>query len=450
MEKLFFQMPCLSESNEIKSIEIYERLFDKKVDKRYLESAVQKFLLLNKKMFSFVGIGLEMNGTGSDLSIRFKTSEYIGAIPVKMPYDGIAHKDFQIIPRFENSDDVFSDLTQLLSKLKYSISPEYADGEELSLPLQLRPPMYYEAAKYIEMFEVAQKQNWVKFEATKSTHSFPKSNTDWSKYAKSSFDPVKALIYPSSDSILSQNHKEWQELLYVFGIATSIILQPNVPESIRYKFREKIIALQKKNSSIKTITTSAISIHASDPYSIKEAKKQANTLLQKSGTSCTAWRIDMAKLFERYVQHIFAKSLTGIDGSILPNNKILGKGPIAQWGLKYLEPDIMIKINSSIYMADAKYKAHYYALVRNSETLKETHRSDLHQLLAYCSFSPMKNKTGILLYPSNAPSCRQIDYTERIGGVNNTVYLFGIPFGTTGITPSIDAVRQLFLDSIIF
>lgn len=40
MEKLFFQMPCLSESHEIKSQEIFERLFDKKVDKRYLESAV--------------------------------------------------------------------------------------------------------------------------------------------------------------------------------------------------------------------------------------------------------------------------------------------------------------------------------------------------------------------------------------------------------------------------
>lgn len=450
MKKLFFQMSCLSESNEIKSTEIYERLFDKKVPKRYLESTVQKFLSLNKKMFSFMGIELEMSGTGSDLSIKFKTSGYIGAIPVKMPHNGIAHKDFQIIPRFDNSDHVFSDLTQLLSELEYSISPEYADGEELALPLQLRPPMYYEAAKYIEMFEAAQKQNWVKFEVIKRNHPSPKANTDWAKYAESSFNPVKALIYPSSDSILSKNHKEWQELLYVFDIATSIISQPNVPESIRYKYREKIIALQKKNSSIKAIMTSAISIHSSDPHSIKEVKEQANLLLQKGGTSCTAWRIDMAKLFERYVQHIISKSLIGIDGAVLPNNKIRGKGQIAQWGLKYLEPDIMIKLNSSIYMADAKYKAHYYALGRTSDKLKETHRADLHQLLAYCSFSPEKNKTGILLYPSNTPSCRKIDYTEQIAGVSNTVYLFGIPFGTTGITPSIDAVRQLFLDSIIF
>jgi len=47
MDNLFFKMPCLSESQELKSKEIYEKLFDKKVDKRYLESAVQKFLLLN-------------------------------------------------------------------------------------------------------------------------------------------------------------------------------------------------------------------------------------------------------------------------------------------------------------------------------------------------------------------------------------------------------------------
>ena len=448
MEKLFFQMPCLSESHEIKSQEIYERLFDKGVDKRYLESAVQKFLLLNKRMFSFVGINLEMNGTGSDLSIKFKTAGFIGAIPIKMPYDGIAHKDFQIIPRFDNSNHVFSDLTQLLSKLDYSISPEYADGEELSLPLQLRPPMYYEAAKYIDLFEAAQKQHWVKFEVLKESHPFPKSNTNWSKYAEDSFDPVKALTYPASDSVLSKNHREWQELIYVFDIAKAIILQQNVPESIRYKYRDRIVALQKKNTSIKALITSSISIHSSDPHSIKEVKNQANMLLQKGVTSCVAWRIDMATLFERYVQYVVSRSLKGLDGTVISNSKILGRGQIAQWGLKYLEPDMIIKYGSSIYMADAKYKAHYYAFGQNSDVLKETHRSDLHQLLAYCSFSPEKNKTGILFYPSSIPSCRKINYLERLAGINNTVYLYGIPFGINGIDAAVPVIRQLFIQNV--
>ena len=449
MGKLFFQMPCLSESYEIRSQEIYERLFDKSVDKRYLESAVQKFLLLNKKMFSFAGIAVEMNGTGSALSIRFRTTGYIGAIPVKMPYDGIAHKDFQIIPRFDNSDHVFSDLTQLLSKLEYSISPEYADGEALSLAIQLRPPIYYEAAKYIDLFEAAQKQHWMKFEVVKGTHHFPKTNTDWSKYSKNASDPIKALTYPSSDSVLSVNHSEWQKLVYVFDIAKSIILQQNVPESIRYKYRSRIIALQKKSASIQTRTTSFIATHASDPHTIKEVKKQANALLQKGITSCVAWRIDMAKLFERYAQYVVETSLRGFDGTLISNNKIQGKGQIAQWGLKYLEPDMIVKCGTSYFMADAKYKAHYYAFGQNSEILKETHRADLHQLLAYCSFSPDKNKTGVLFYPASNPSCRRIKYLEQLCGINNTVYLFGIPFGINGIDVSANAVRKLFTSTVI-
>lgn len=447
MQKLFFQMPCLSESHEIRTKEL-ERLFKKVADRRNLEGTIQKFLLLNKKMLSFAGIAVDMNGTGSNLSIRFKTSGYIGAIPIKMPYDGIAHKDFQITPRFDNSSHVFSDLTQLLSKLEYSISPEYADGEELSLPLQLRPPMYYEAAKFIELFEKAQKQNWVKFEVVKGNHTIPKSNTDWSKYAKTVSDPIKALTYPSSDSILSVNHREWQELIYVFEIATSIILQQNVPESIRYKYRDRIVTLQKKNSSIKALMTNNIPIHASDPYAIKTAKQQANTILQKGTTSCVAWRIDMAKLFECYVQHVVSKSLYGIGGTVMPNSKIQGRGQISQWGLKYLEPDMIVKCNSKIFMADAKYKAHYYAYGQNSETLKETHRHDLHQLLAYCSFSPEKNKTGILFYPSSTPSCRKINYIEQLGGINNTVYLYGIPFGVNEIDTSIKAIRRLFVNAV--
>ena len=74
---------------------------------------------------------------------------------------------------------------------------------------------------------------------------------------------------------------------------------------------------------------------------IKEVKYQANTLLQKGTTSCVAWRIDMAKLFERYVQYVVSKSLRGFDSNVMSNYKIRGKGQIAQWGLKHLEPDMI-------------------------------------------------------------------------------------------------------------
>ncbi len=446
MSKLFYKMPCLSESNEIKFDKIRKQLFDKNknVDPRYLESSLQKFIQLNKKMFSFLGISTEISGTGSNLSIKFKSSKYIGAIPVKMPYDGKVHKDFQIIPRFDNSSNEYSDLTQLLEQLKYSISPEYADEEKLVLPLQLRPPLYYEAAKFIDLFIAACNNNWVKFEIVQKEHSFPKSNTDWAKYAIRSSNPEFTLKYPSSDSILSINHKEWRELIYVFNLAQSIITQTNVPSSLRYKYAAKSSMLKKKIEMIAPLQTKKITIHAVDPMTIKKVKNQANVLLEKGSTSCTAWRIDMALLFERYVQHLVSSAAKGLNATVKTNSKISGNGIIPQWGIKYLEPDLIIKYNDTMYIADAKYKTNYYALSQNSEILKETHRSDLHQLLAYCSFSPERNKMGILFYPSRKNSYRKLEYLERTCGVQNTVFICGISFGIKDLNDSILFIKDLF------
>ncbi|MBQ7257041.1 MAG: hypothetical protein IJS60_05045 [Abditibacteriota bacterium] len=447
MDNKLIRFRCYDEK-EIKSKEIYEHLFDKNknVQERYLESSIQKFISLNESICDFLGINIKINNSGNNLSIKFISNNYIGAIPIKMPYDGIAHKDIQVIPRFgeiENSDTAISNLTQLISKLEYSISPEYLEGVKLVLPLQLRPPMYYEAVKYIDLFEKAQKNHWVKFEVVKGNHNYPKSSTNWAKYGQTVSDPRKALIFPSSDSILSLNHSEWRNLIYVFEIAKSYILQQNIPGSIRYNYQNKISILQNKIYPLKALSTDSMSIHAIDPQVIKEAKYQANFLLQKSSNSCMAWRIDMAELFERYIQHIIAKSLQGINGLMKPNEKIQGS-KCPSWGLRYLEPDIIINLNSNIYMADVKYKSHFLNLGDNSEKLKEEHRADLHQLLAYCSFTPNTDKTGFIFYPSSQKvGCKKVSY--QINGIKNTVYLFGIPFGIDKINESIDKLKLFFI-----
>lgn len=444
MDKLFFQMPCLSESAELNNKEIYEKLFDKKVDKRYLDSMVQKFIMLNKRMLDFLGIEVLLKGAERNLSLHFKTSNKIGAIPIRMPYDGIAHKDFQVFPRFDREKEALAELTRLLSVLEYSITPEYFEGELLTIPLQLRPPLYYEAVKYVELFEKVYKYSWVKFKVVDVEHNYPKSNTSWEKYTFRASDPRKALQFPSRDNIFSKNHKQWQELKYVFDLAKDIIINATVPASIRFKYQDRIMSIQRKVASINSCETNSLLVHASDPIYIKGIKAQANVLLQKDSTGCMAWRMDMAELFERYIQHIVAKSIEGLSGTMIPNGKIFGKGNIPHWGLKYLEPDIMIKFSNSIYMADAKYKAHFYARGINSEVLNEVHRADLHQLLAYCAFEPQENKTGILFYPAETSSFQIINYADRIGGIINKVILCGIPFGVLEIVDSTRMIKELF------
>ena len=435
MNKLFCKLPCQSVSKSYKNKEIYEDLFDKRVDKRYLESAVQRFINLNKRLFTFLGIDAELSGTGNDLTLLFRTSNYIGAIPVKMPYDGIAHKDFQVIPRFDNSKDVFSELTQLLSKLEYSIRPEHSDFDMLNSPLQLQPPLYYEALKYIELFEKAYKYSWVKFDSKYRTHMYPKSSTDWSKYSIASFDPKNTLVFPSRDSVLTTNHIEWEQLKYVFEIAKEQIINPTVPASIRLKYVERIRNISNNVSGINSIATNEMIVRAGDPNCIKDLKEQANVILRKSSYSCSAWRMDIAMLFERAARELA--------GTVISNAKFYGSGNLPSWGLRYLEPDIMIRIGNSLIMGDAKYKANLYSRETKTDTLKETHRADLHQLLAYCSFEPQDNKTGILFYPALDTYYKSIAYSDRVGGLKNRVILCGVTFGMNEMDSSIQKFKRI-------
>lgn len=449
MNRLLYKMPCQSASKCFKNKDIYETLFDKRVDKRYLESAVQRFIILNKRMFDFLGIEVELSGTDNDLSLIFRSSDFIGAIPIKMPYDGIVHKDFQIVPRFDNGKDVYSELTQLLTSLNYSIQPERSEFDLLCEPMKLQPPIYYEALKYIELYDKAYKYSWLKFDSKEQIHPYPKSNTNWSKHAVKSYNPVNALAFPSKDSVLSTNHIEWKELKYVFNLSKELIVSSTVPSSIRFKHEGRIRYLSNKVEDIEPIITDKMVVRASDPQCIKELKKQANVILQKSGNSCSAWRMSMSMLFERYVQMIVEKSTRELSGKVISNSKVVGRGNIPSWGLKYLEPDIEVKIGSCIYMGDAKYKANFYASESQPSILKETHRADLHQLLAYCSFEPQSRKIGVLFYPSEDTHYKSISYTDRIGGVCNRVILCGIAFGVDEMKAAIENVKSMFAESVV-
>lgn len=450
MGKLFYTMPCLSTSKEFSKKEIYEDLFDKKVDKRYLETAIRRFIDLNCEMLNFLDIRVNIHGAGEHLSLSFDSSKYIGAIPIRMPYDGIVRKDLQIKPKFNKSSNVYSDLTQILSKLKYSIVPEYSD-RQLCNPMQLKPPVYREAMRYIDLFESACRSSWRKFDIRDREYSYPKSSTNWQKYSISSADPRKALVFPARDSILTTNHEEWQKLKYVFNCACEIISATDTSISIRYQYQQKIRKLENKISNVKPKFTKLIAINSHDPKIITKLKEQANVLLKNESTECAAWRIDMAELFERYVQTIIVQAVRELSGEVYPNKKINGEGYIPPWGLKYLEPDITIRIGNNIYMADAKYKANYYVQSKESEILKETHRADLHQLLAYCSFEPQfSNKIGILFYPANRTNYRAINYSAgSFGGTTNKVILCGLAFGNDEMDTAYLQIKELFKNSVV-
>jgi hypothetical protein len=63
-------------------------------------------------------------------------------------------------------------------------------------------------------------------------------------------------------------------------------------------------------------------------------------------------------------------------------------------------------------IVDAKYKSYLYHKHSKSDTLRESFRNDLHQLLGYTAFSTEKNKHCVLVAPFSRFEVSKIQYSS--------------------------------------
>jgi 5-methylcytosine-specific restriction endonuclease McrBC regulatory subunit McrC len=174
--------------------------------------------------------------------------------------------------------------------------------------------------------------------------------------------------------------------------------------------------------------TNELKVHFSDPVIIKYLKAQGNKILKRNFEEITAWRIDFSLLFEKYVQFVFTQVSSEIGAIQLNNYKIRRVSyDSPPWSLNYLEPDIILMKNNMDIVVDVKYKSHLFNLQNITEELKEEHRKDVHQLLAYTTFTRNKNKIAILCYPYIKEYITYLDYISPVSNIKTKILLLGVP-----------------------
>ncbi|MCH7413114.1 hypothetical protein MM213_06445 [Belliella sp. R4-6] len=425
---LFHEIPCLTErSSPISGKELQKKVF-KKADKTIIVLYLQKFLDYNSDLFSFLGIEAFIEGSDLNAFIQFKSSQYIGAIPLRAPDTGKQIGDFVVSPRFTGKNR-FEEYVEILDLLGSEINPEFIDSLPLASKKAFRPPLYLEAIKLISALEKLVKQNWRKFDNREIQSNQPIGQINWNKYISQSYKVENRLIYPTRKNFISEFHSEYSEIRFVYDLCKLELLSPNTPVRIRVPISKRISFLDERLYFHKPKITSKVSVKNADSFIIKETKEIANRILNYNLIEGTAWRVDFADVFEKFTQHIFKEIAKSTGGKFIPKLKINSNSRNKfQWNLNNLEPDGVLINDDLIIFIDAKYKSHFYNKYEHNETLKEEHRKDLHQILAYSSFNDAKNKIGFLCYPSNKIEFSMKEYNFSQMSFSNKIYMIGIPF----------------------
>ncbi len=122
-----------------------------------------------------------------------------------------------------------------------------------------------------------------------------------------------------------------------------------------------------------------------------------------------AWQLSLDVLWERWVEAVVRREAALVGGDVLVGRLGQTVFPL-HWtssslrSLGHLAPDVVVRRGRSVRIVDAKYKAHLVEVDeegwrRMAEELRETHRADLHQVLAYASLYDADDVTATLAYP---------------------------------------------------
>ena len=390
---------------------------------RSMESVMQRFVVLNQKNLSYLGITASVIEHESRPAIQLCTSKYIGTIPIFSPLNGKPFGDLVVTGRFgENAGE-------LITFLDDSILPDYSDELFLTQDSQMTPPIFIECCKYIDAYIEADRFKWRKFDNVLKVEAKPSGSTLWGEYAQRvAKNPLDVGRFKNKSNILSTNHSEWNQLNYVLSLAMTELESTRVPIRTRAAYSARISQLRRKIQNDTLEYTAAVKMHMSDPVVIKRLKQLANQILQNKSYEKLAWRMDYAEFFERYVQYIL-EQVAKKKGARNINNPQYGISVKHRpaWGLSYLEPDVVLHHDAKQIVVDAKYKSHLFNWENQSDELKDTFRHDLHQILAYCSFSTGANKEAMIVYPYVDFTIRSLKVSNPLTRIENTVSLVGVP-----------------------
>jgi hypothetical protein len=441
---VFCEIPCLTEkSRQLNGIALQKKWF-KSADKRVIGQYLQKFIDYNSEQFKFLGVEPYIVGSDQSTALSFRSSGFIGSIPLRASDTGKQIGDFVVMPRFTGRDR-FEDYIEILNLLGTEISPEVIDSLPLASGKNFRPPLYLEAVKFISSLETLTMRPWRKFDNIEKVSNQPIGQVNWTKYINSEYKVENRLKFPARINVLSEFHSEYAKIRYVFDICKGELLSANTPQRIKNTLRNKLNFLEERLYHHKPKATKKINIRFSDSPTVKSCKEQANKILNFNLVDSTAWRVDFSDVFEKFIQHIFKGVGKEIGGRLYSNFKFHSRTTKHySWELKHIEPDAIFQKDNALVFIDAKYKSNLYNKFDESEVLKADHRHDLHQIMAYSSFSKTDFKYGFLCYPSSQIEIKSIQFKNGINEVTNTVLILGVPLKKD----SINETKRLLINEL--
>ncbi len=414
-------------------------------------SYAENFLAANSQSLSALNISSELALTHYEMTVRLHPGGVIGAAPLYAPDTRKITTGGVVRPRYD-----WDGIGLLLQQVGWSAAPRL-------LPLPMVPgsarevPPWVLAGPILNRLGRLVKEIRRGFRMREEIRQNPRGQILWTRYvtemaSRGAFHQLPCRFSDLGPDQLLQSYLRWGiEKVWFSMIPFSrhdTIARHLALEAETLLFELRHIRSQMPEHSI---LDRWLRLEGLPSDYLRGGLQALGWLVDDRGLGDTsendglAWSLPMHELFERWVEclaRVWAHRFGGQVRSAFAGDTTipLRWSQSGQSGMKSLEPDIVVQQGDRVIIIDAKYKNHFEELddhrwAELGEEIREQHRHDVHQILAYASLFEASSITALLIYPMQVNTWERLSkrgYNWIQAGLNHhgralTLALTGLP-----------------------
>ncbi|MFO0649347.1 MAG: hypothetical protein U0326_24100 [Polyangiales bacterium] len=387
------------------------------------EARAVGLLDVNRGILRDFGVDASVRRRGGASVIELHTSSRVGAFPLVSPLTGRPDFGLVIEPRFE-----WPSLGAVLATTGFRVIPQLLPLHELPQS-ERHVPRWVMSSVVLARVQALLDRLARRFTVTEADLSAPRGAVRWERYANERIAAGRATEVPCTFPDLRDDEdlraaihvtlRAQREALLSQRAAGAVVLQllarcdellarvrgtpPRPPRSATFAAWKR----QPMKSAAYREGLQAI-----------EWTTDERGLAGLSDLEGLAWMLDMEVFFEAWVETL-AERVARATGSRLrvgrrgETRASLAWHPAHAGSLRSLVPDVVIERDDTVVVLDAKYKRHAEQLDREgwarvAEVVRERHRADVHQALAYSTLFDASRVVTCLVYPMSDDAFRSL------------------------------------------
>jgi hypothetical protein len=387
------------------------------------------FIERNRATLLQVGAAIEQQYNGSRVELVIRTGTNIGAVPLVSPTTGRPDYGLVVKPRFD-----WPGIGPMLAEMGWRIVPT-------TLPLPLLPqserkiPPWVLSSIILFRLQALLDRLERRFEMAAATRSAPRGSVNWREYATREMSHARFLSVPCRYPDLRDDTSLKAAIRYTLekqlvGLSGQRWAGPFVVNLI-----ELCQSLLLRVASVSPRQPAPMELEAwlrgplktsqfRDGLQAIEWTVDDRGLAGLSDLQGLAWVMPMDAFFEAWGETVLHQ-LSRLVGGVVRAGRLRQTVAPLTWeppylgSQKYLLPDLMLERGDTTLIVDAKYKTHWEEMQDKpwrelEEDLRERHRADLLQVLAYANLPTAKRVIACLAYPCSIETWNSLKHRGRL------------------------------------